>query len=273
MTVRLGIAVIVLIILTAVFAPWLAPHDPVQTNVLSRFVPPAWVGDGSWDYPLGTDELGRDILSRLIWGSRVSLLVGTIAVGIAGPLGVLIGLLAGYFGGRLELVLMRWADIQLSIPAVLFAIAVVAVLGQGFWNVVIVLGINGWMPYARLVRGQVMAIKEKEYVESARAIGARWPRILFRHIMPNAVPPAIVIATFAVANTMILEATLSFLGLGVELPTPTWGNMLSGGRSYIDTAWWLALFPGLAIFVTVLGVNLVGDFCRDRLDPTVQARL
>ncbi len=273
MAVRFGVLVVVLLVLCALLAPWIAPHDAEKTDVLQRLQPPAWVDRGSWEHPLGTDELGRDILSRMIWGSRVSLMVGIIAVGIAGPMGVLIGLFAGYFGGRVDQVLMRWADIQLSIPAVLFAIAVVAVVGPGLQNVIVVLGINGWMVYARLVRGQVISIREKEYVEAMRALGAGSMRILFCHVMPNAIPPAIVIATFAVANMIIWEATLSFLGLGVQPPTPTWGSMLNSGRIYIDTAWWLATFPGLAILLTVLGVNLLGDFVRDVLDPTVDARL
>ena len=257
-----------LILLAAVFAERLSPYGPNEQDILKRLQPPGVPG-----HVLGTDEVGRDILSRLIHGARISLLVGVIAVGVSCPLGVLVGLVAGYAGRRTDDVLMHITDIQLAIPTILLAIAVVAVLGPGLPNVIITLSVTGWTLYARLVRGQTMTVKTRDYVQAARANGAGDARIVLRHVLPNVFSPVIVVAVFAVANMIVLEATLSFLGLGVEPSVVTWGRMLNGGRLYLNTAWWLTAFPGLAIFVTVLAVNLLGDHLRDWLDPRLRGSL
>lgn len=257
-----------IILLSAVFAERLAPYGPNEQDILKRLQPPGIPG-----HVLGTDEVGRDILSRLIHGARISLLIGVIAVGLSCPLGVLVGLVAGYAGRRTDDVLMHVTDIQLAIPTILLAIAVVAVLGPGLPNVIITLSVTGWTLYARLVRGQTMTVKTRDFVQAARANGAGDTRILLRHVLPNVFSPVIVVAVFAVANMIVLEATLSFLGLGVEPSVVTWGRMLNGGRLYLNTAWWLTAFPGLAIFVTVLAVNLLGDHLRDWLDPRLRGSL
>jgi peptide/nickel transport system permease protein len=262
-----GSTIVLAVAFCALGAPFLALHDPNEQSLRRRLIPPAWAGKGTWEYPLGTDHLGRDIFSRAIYGSRVSLTVGFSAVLISGTLGVLLGLIAGYYGGTIEAIIMRLVDVQLAFPFILLAISVVAVVGAGVKNVIIVLGIAGWMVYGRIVRGEVLSVKEREFVVAAKAVGVRDSLILFRHILPNVLTPVIVVATFSVANVIILEAALSFLGVGVEPNIPTWGGMLADGREYISTAWWLATFPGLAIMFTVLGINLIGDWLRDILDP------
>ena len=262
-----GSMIVLAVAFCALGAPFLALHDPNDQSLRRRLIPPAWEGKGTWEYPLGTDHLGRDIFSRAIYGSRVSLTVGFSAVLISGTLGALLGLIAGYYGGKIEAIIMRLVDIQLAFPFILLAISVVAVVGAGLKNVIIVLGIAGWMVYARMVRGEVLSVKEREFVVAAKAVGVRDSLILLRHILPNVLTPVIVVATFSVANVIILEAALSFLGVGVEPAIPTWGGMLADGREYISTAWWLATFPGLAIMFTVLGINLIGDWLRDILDP------
>ncbi len=262
-----GSMIVFAVAFCALGAPFLALHDPNDQSLRRRLIPPAWEGKGTWEYPLGTDHLGRDIFSRAIYGSRVSLTVGFSAVLISGTLGALLGLIAGYYGGKIEAIIMRLVDIQLAFPFILLAISVVAVVGAGLKNVIIVLGIAGWMVYARMVRGEVLSVKEREFVVAAKAVGVRDSLILLRHILPNVLTPVIVVATFSVANVIILEAALSFLGVGVEPAIPTWGGMLADGREYISTAWWLATFPGLAIMFTVLGINLIGDWLRDILDP------
>lgn len=271
---RIGLAgavIIALEILVALLAPVLSPHDPIEQNIARRLVPPAWVEKGTWSHPLGTDQLGRDILSRIIYGSRVSLLVGFLSVAISLPVGVLIGLVAGYFGGKLDDLMMRIADTQLAFPFILLAITIVGVLGPTPQNVILILGIGGWVVYARITRGQVLSLKEKDFIEAARGLGLSHWRILFRHIFPNTLTPIIVVATFAVAQMILLESSLSFLGLGIQPPTPSWGGMLNEGRNYITLAWWLSTFPGAAIMLTVLGINFVGDWLRDLFDPRLQA--
>jgi len=265
----LSAAALVVILLAAVFAERLAPFGPNEQDIAKRLQAPGL--DSS--HILGTDEVGRDILSRLIYGARVSLLVGVIAVGLSCPLGVLVGLIAGYAGRRVDSVLMRITDIQLAIPTILLAIAVVAVLGPGLGNVILTLSVTGWTLYARLVRGETLVVKGRDFVQAARAAGAGDARIMARHVLPNVFSPVIVVAVFAVANMIVLEATLSFLGLGVEPSIVTWGRMLNGGRLYLSTAWWLTAFPGFAIFVTVLAVNLLGDHLRDWLDPRLRNTL
>jgi peptide/nickel transport system permease protein len=264
----LSAAALGIILVAAVFAERLAPYGPNEQDILKRLQPPGVPG-----HVLGTDEVGRDILSRLIHGARISLLIGVIAVGVSCPLGVLVGLVAGYAGRRTDDVLMHVTDIQLAIPTILLAIAVVAVLGPGLPNVIITLSVTGWTLYARLVRGETMTVKTRDFVQAARANGAGDARIVLRHVLPNVFSPVIVVAVFAVANMIVLEATLSFLGLGVEPSVVTWGRMLNGGRLYLNTAWWLTAFPGLAIFVTVLAVNLLGDHLRDWLDPRLRGSL
>ena len=265
----LSAAALVVILLAAVFAERLAPFGPNEQDIAKRLQAPGL--DSS--HILGTDEVGRDILSRLIYGARVSLLVGVIAVGLSCPLGVRVGLVAGYAGRRVDDVLMRITDIQLAIPTILLAIAVVAVLGPGLGNVILTLSVTGWTLYARLVRGETLVVKGRDFVQAARAAGAGDARIMARHVLPNVFSPVIVVAVFAVANMIVLEATLSFLGLGVEPSVVTWGRMLNGGRLYLSTAWWLTAFPGFAIFVTVLVVNLLGDHLRDWLDPRLRNAL
>jgi len=255
------------IVVAAALAEPLSPYGPNEQDITQRLQAPGLT------HLLGTDEVGRDILSRLIFGARISLLVGVIAVGVSCPVGVLVGLVAGYAGRRTDDVLMRITDIQLAVPTILLAIAVVAVLGPGLWNVILTLSVTGWTLYARLTRGEALTIKSRDFVQAARATGAGDLRIMVRHVLPNVLSPVIVVAVFAVANMIILEATLSFLGLGVEPRVVTWGRMLNGGRLYLSTAWWLTAFPGLAIFVTVLAVNLLGDHLRDWLDPRLRNTL
>jgi peptide/nickel transport system permease protein len=257
-----------LVVIAAVFAPVITQIDPTSVNLTLRLRPPFPLEGSSIGNPLGTDALGRDIWARMLYGARVSLLVGIVSVIISGTLGITLGLLTGYFGGWFDDVMMRIADVQLAFPFILLMLAVLAVIGAGLRNLILVLGITGWVTYARLVRGQVLSLREKEFVEAARSIGAGSFRIIFRHIMPNVLGPVIVIASFAVASTIIAEASLSFLGLGVKPTTPTWGMMLSEGREYVRQAWWLTTLPGLAIAITVLGINLLGDWLRDVLDPS-----
>ena len=258
------------LLLVAVFADRIAPHDPIKSDLGRRLVPPAWEAGGDPANLLGTDALGRDVLSRIIHGSRASLVVGFVAVAIGGTLGSLLGLLAGYAGRYIDEAIMMLVDIQLAFPFVLLAIAIIAVLGPSFLNLIIVVGISGWATYARVCRAQVLSLKEKEFIEAIRALGGTPARILFRHILPNVLSPLIVIATLDLARTIILESTLSFLGLGVQPPTPSWGTMLGEGREYLNTAWWIATFAGLALMLTTLSINRIGDWTRDVLDPTLR---
>ncbi len=265
-----NIAFLLLLVITAVFAPALTHYDPTTSDVTQRLLPPAWVHGGSRAHLLGTDQLGRDVFARLIYGSRISLIVGATTVALSSVLGSGLGLLAGYYEGRLGTILMRIADIQLAFPFLLLAIAVAAVLGVGLLNVILILGIAGWVGFGRLTRGQVLSIKQKEYVEAARAVGANEPTIIMWHILPNVVTPIIVIATATVANNIVVEASLTFLGLGVQPDLPSWGNMLAGSRDYLNVGWWMSVFPGLALTLTVLTINLLGDWLRDYLDPTLR---
>jgi peptide/nickel transport system permease protein len=266
----LGLAVVAASILLAMVAPALAPADPVRNDLLARLAPPAWVEGGSWQHPLGTDTLGRDVVSRLLYGARVSLIVGFSAVVVAGVLGLALGLAAGYYGGRIDEALMRVGDVQLAFPALVLAVAVLAVVGSGLGSIVLVLGVTGWVTYARIARGETLSLRHREFVEGARALGAGDAAILWRHVLPNVLPSITVVATFSVARTIIAEASLSFLGLGLPPPAPSWGAMLDEGRNYLTTGWWLALFPGLAILTLVLGINVVGDWLRDALDPRLE---
>ena len=262
-----SLAVVAVVVLLAVLAPILPLADPLEQDLVARLIPPVWSEDGTSDHLLGTDQLGRDILSRVIWGARISLIVGVSAVVISGLLGVTAGVLAGYFGGRVDNVLMRIADGQLAIPFILLVIAVISVVGPGIQKVIPVLGVTGWVIYARVARSEVLTVREREFVQAAHALGASTPRILWRHITPNILGSVAVVASVEIANVILLESALGFLGLGVQPPTPSWGNMLGEGRDYLTTSWWLAEIPGLALALTALAINVVGDFLRDVLDP------
>jgi peptide/nickel transport system permease protein len=265
-----GALVVTAAAILAILAPAVAPTDPIKNSLLDRLTPPMWAEGGSARHPLGTDTLGRDVASRLLYGARVSLIVGFTAVVIGGAVGVLLGTLAGYYRGWLDDVLMRIGDVQLAFPLLVLAIGVLSVLGASVLNVILVLGVSGWVQYARIVRGETLSLTQREFVEAARALGAADREIVWRHVLPNVLPPVTVVATFSVARVIIAEASLSFLGLGIPPPAPSWGAMLDEGRNYITTGWWLALFPGIAILLLVLGINLVGDWLRDALDPRLE---
>jgi peptide/nickel transport system permease protein len=266
----LGLAILVVITGSAILAPVISPMDPLLQDVSVRLEPPTLEGGDGRTHALGTDHLGRDILSRLIFGARISLVIGISAVAMAGTLGTLIGLVAGYRGGRVDDLCMRLTDTMLAMPFILLALAVIAVLGSSLRNIIFVLGITSWVSYARVVRAEVLTLRTREFVSAAQALGSGGRRILFRHLLPNVLTPVIVIATLEVARMIILESALSFLGLGVQPPTPTWGGMLADGRAYLSTAWWLATFPGFCIMLSVLGINLLGDWLRDVLDPRLR---
>jgi ABC-type dipeptide/oligopeptide/nickel transport system permease subunit len=259
--------VLLLIIAAAVFAPLIAPHDPLAVDIRHRLSPPAWMERGTAEHLLGTDQVGRDLLARMIYGGRVSLVVGVASVVISATIGVLLGLAAGYFVGNIDWTIMTVINVMLTFPFVLLALAVIAVLGPSLVNMILVLGVAGWPIYARVVRAETLAIREREFVVAGRALGMSHPRLAFRQILPNLVSTIVVIATLQVAQVIILESFLSFLGLGVQPPTPAWGNMLGEGRLYMLNSWWIATFPGLAIFVTTLVINLMGNALRDWLDP------
>ena len=260
-------AIMLTIVVTAVAAPWLAPYSPVEVDIRHRLGPPAWMEGGKTDHWLGTDQIGRDLLSRMIYGGRVSLLIGVAAVLVSSTIGVLLGLGAGYVGPRTDWIIMTLVNVMLTFPFVLLALAVIAVLGPSLVNMVIVLGVTDWPLYARVIRAETLAVRERDFITAGRALGMSHLRIVFRQILPNLVSVIVVIATLQVARVIILESFLSFLGLGVQPPTPAWGNMLGEGRVYMLNSWWIAAFPGAAIFVTTLAINLMGNALRDWLDP------
>lgn len=265
----IGVAILLLMILMAALAPWLAPHDPNAQSLLSRLKPPIFVG-GTWKYVLGTDHLGRDLLSRLMYGARISLFIGFTTALIAGLIGTVVGIVAGFYDGWIRSVLMRIVDVFLAIPYILFAVAVVGALGAGITNLILVLACTRWVQFARIVYGQTLSVREKEYVEAARVRGNSQWRILVAHVLPNVSTPIIVVMTLEVAFMIIMESALTFLGLGVSPSTPTWGWMLAEGKDYMSIAWWLSVVPGIAIVATVLGINLFGDALRDTLDPRLK---
>lgn len=259
-----GSTVVILLFAVSLFAPWISPYDPGEINLQMILSPP------SGSHLFGTDQLGRDVLSRMIWGSRISLKVGFVATGIAIAIGVILGATAGYYGKWIDGTIMRFVDIMLCFPSFFLILAVIAFLEPSIWNIMIVIGITGWMGITRLVRADFISLKERDYVQAARAIGASDPRIIFLHILPNAMASILVAATLGVAGAILTESALSFLGIGVQPPTPSWGNILTAGKDNIDIAWWLSLYPGLAILITVLGYNLLGEGIRDSLDPRLK---
>ena len=263
----IGAVILTVVIGAAIGAPWVAPHDPAKQSLLRRFTPPVWAAGGNATYPLGTDQVGRDILSRMIHGARISLIVGVLAVVVSVLVGVSLGLISGYRSGRVDVVIMTIVDITLSFPQLLLALAFVAALGPSLVTIVVVLGLTGRERYARVVRAEVLALREKDFVEAARAMGVSAPRVIFRHVLPNTFSSIIVLSTLQVAQAILQEAALSFLGVGSGRAYPTWGQMIALGRDFVSVAWWLPTFPGLAILLTVLAINLVGDRLRDALDP------
>ena len=269
---RVGTAILLLVGTCAAVPRWLAPADPNEQNLLGRFTRPATrAADGTLAI-LGTDQLGRDILSRVVHGAKTSALIGLSAVLLAGAVGTSLGLLSGMRGGLWDHAVMRLADMQFAFPFILLAITVIGMLGASVRNIILVVGLSNWVAYARVVRAETLAIREKAYVDAARALGVPLGAIVWRHVLPNVSASLIVVATFGVAGAILTEAGLSFLGLGVPLAIPSWGGMLAEGRQFVDTRYWLALFPGAALFVTVMGINLLGDALRDALDPYLQTR-
>ncbi len=263
----IGVILMIALLAMAVFAPYISPHDPAEQDLTARLAPPVWYAKGSWDHILGTDHLGRDVLSRTIHGSRVSLWVGACVVLTAGGFGVVMGLAAGYLGGRTDAFIMRWIDTQVAFPGLLLALIILAVIGPSLTTVVLVLALNGWMVYGRMTRSAVLSIRQSPYVEAAEVVGCRWPRIIFRHILPNLTSSLITLAILEFARIILAEAALSFLGLGIQPPATSWGLDVSLGKTYMFMAWWLVTVPGLAIAVTVLAINLVASWLRLISDP------
>lgn len=259
-----GSCVVALLFVISILAPWIAPHDPNEINLSRVLAAP------SKSHLCGTDQLGRDVLSRMIWGARISLKVGFVATGIAILIGAILGAIAGYYGKWIDAVIMRFVDIMLCFPTFFLILAVIALLEPSIWNIMIIIGLTGWMGVTRLVRADFTSLKERDFVRAARAIGAGDLRIIFIHILPNAMASVLVAATLGVAGAILTESALSFLGIGVQPPTPSWGNILTAGKDNIDIAWWLSLYPGLAILITVLGYNLLGEGIRDSLDPRLR---
>ncbi len=262
---------VLLLGLVAVAAPWLSPHDPVRQSLRGRLAAPTLEGADGRAHPLGTDHLGRDVLSRTLYGARVSLLVGFAAVAVGSVVGGALGILAGYRGGWTDSVVMTVADAQLAFPFVLLAIGIIGVLGPSFPTLVAVIGLSGWVDYARVLRSQVLVLRSREFVDAILALGGAVPRIVVRHILPNVLSTLVVIATLQLARAIVLEATLSFLGLGIQPPTPSWGGMIQEGREYLDSAWWISIFPGCLLLLTSLVVSRSGDWLRDLLDPTLRS--
>lgn len=265
-----GGVVVLAYVLAAIFAPQITSHDPFQGNLRQRLRPPAWAEGGNPAYPLGTDDQGRDLLTRIIYGARISLAVGLLSVGISVVVGVILGSLAGYYRGPLDNILCRFADLLLAFPFLIFAIGVMAFLGPGFANLIMALTFKGWVEFFRLVRGEMMAEKTKEYVEAAKVVGQSHPAIIASEILPNTIQSVFVLGTLRMGYMIIMEASLSFLGLGIQPPTPAWGSMVAAGRDYLLTAWWASTLPGIAILLLVLSINVFGEGLRDILDPRLK---
>jgi len=261
-----GGLIILILFGSSILAPLLSPYKPDEVNLQEVLSPP------SKDHPLGTDELGRDVLARILWGGRVSMLVGFVAVGISTLIGILLGALAGYYGKWVDSLIMRFVDIMLCFPTFFLILAVIAFLEANIWNIMAIIGLTSWMGVARLVRAEFLSLKEREFVLAAKSIGASSFRIIFYHILPNALGPIFVSAILGIGNAILVESALSFLGIGIQPPSPSWGNMLTSGKDYLEVAWWLSLFPGVAILFTVLGFNLLGEGLKDALNPRLTDR-
>ena len=266
----LGAGFVAALLVIAAAAPILAPLDPIRQSLRGRLAAPTWNGTDGHAHLLGTDHLGRDVLSRVIWGSRVSLLIGFAAVLVGGVLGSAAGIAAGFSRGRADAIIMTLADAQLAFPFILLAIGIIAVLGPSFPTLVVVIGLSGWVSYARILRSQVLVLRSREFVESIHALGGSLARVVLRHVLPNVLSSIVVIATLELARAIVLEATLSFLGLGIQPPTPSWGGMVQEGREYLDSAWWISTCPGIVLMVTSIVVSRTGDWLRDVLDPTLR---
>ncbi len=266
----LGAGFVAALLVIAAAAPILAPLDPIRQSLRGRLAAPTWNGTDGHAHLLGTDHLGRDVLSRVIWGSRVSLLIGFAAVLVGGVLGSAAGIAAGFSRGRADAIIMTLADAQLAFPFILLAIGIIAVLGPSFPTLVVVIGLSGWVSYARILRSQVLVLRSREFVESIHALGGSLLRVILRHVLPNVLSTIVVIATLELARAIVLEATLSFLGLGIQPPTPSWGGMVQEGREYLDSAWWISTCPGLVLMITSIVVSRTGDWLRDLLDPTLR---
>jgi peptide/nickel transport system permease protein len=263
-----GSLILTTFFISAILAPYICPHDPFDQDLSNRLAPPGWNEKGTY-HILGTDQLGRDIFSRIIHGARITLFVGFVCAIIASIVGSFLGVIAGYFGGKIDSIIMRIADVQLAFPFIILAIALVAVFGPSLSNIVIILGLTSWVRFARVVRADALLLREFDYVTASTAIGSSHKRIIFRHILPNIISPIIVVMTLEIPRMILMEAALSFLGLGIQPPEPSWGSMASDGRVYINVAWWLTTFPGIAIMLVVLSVNLMGDWLRDELDVKI----
>jgi peptide/nickel transport system permease protein len=270
LTFYIPVIILTMLILTAIFAPWIAPHDPIEVSLIDRRLPPSFMEGGSMEYLLGTDNLGRDILSRAIYGARISLSVALLVVGITAAIGTILGIAAGYMGGRTEAFLMRVTDISLAFPGLVLAMLLSVGIGPGFLTVVLALSLLGWAPYARLIRGETLRLRESDFVAQARINGASSLRIMRVHIFPNIINQLIIVMTMAIGATILAEAALSFLGIGIPPPTPSWGSMVSDGRNDLSKAWWISTFPGILIGLVVMSGNFFGDWLRDKLDPRLR---
>jgi peptide/nickel transport system permease protein len=266
----ISLGIIAVFVLLAILAPLLSPADPHDQSLRNRFRPPVWQEGGTWKYPLGTDRLGRDMLSRIIWGSRVSLAAGVITVLVASAFGAAVGLVAGYYGGRVDAALMRGTDATMSFPVILLALILAVTVGPSFTNVVVAIAVILWARFARVIRGQVLTLMQLDFIAQSRIAGAGAWRIITRHLFPNTLNTLVVLVTLQIGYVIIVEASLSFLGAGIPPPTPAWGSMISEGREFVTSAWWVSMFPGLAIMLVVLAFNLLGDWLRDTLDPKLR---
>ncbi|PKG25340.1 ABC transporter permease [Niallia nealsonii] len=265
-----GLIIVLLVILLAIFAPAISPHDPAKVNSANILKPPFWMEGGSLEFILGTDNLGRDVLSRIIYGSRVSLLVGICAVIVSGAIGAFLGIISGFLGGWVDALIMRITDAFLALPSILIMLVLIGVFGPSLTTLILVMGFTDWVSYTRLVRGEVLSLKERDFIRAAHSIGTKKSSIMTKHLLPNVFSTFIVISTLNVASAIISESSLSFLGLGIQPPTVSWGYMLSEGQAYLSTSWWIATFPGIAITITVIGITFLGDWLRDVMDPFQQ---